>query len=341
MSRFRASTSGAAIAALAGTALLAACERPPTERQQMGYRGTGMVEVENPRLADAEKAQQLSGIPEIYAPPPPSGQRASDVYENVQVLGDLDVAAFNRLMAAITEWVSPEQGCNYCHVPTDLASDAVYTKVVARRMLEMTWHTNTDEVAHVGETGVTCFTCHRGKPVPSEVWYSDTAPPQAGGFSADRQGQNLASETVAMASLPYDPFTPYLLEGEAIRVQPLNALPIAGTSTDIKRTELTYGLMMHMSDALGVNCAYCHNSRAFYDWEQSTAQRTTAWHGIAMTQTLNTEFLNPLTPVFPEERLGSMGDVAKVNCSTCHQGAAKPLYGEQMLEDFPSLEKRP
>jgi mono/diheme cytochrome c family protein len=27
-----------------------------------------------------------------------------------------------------------------------------------------------------------------------------------------------------------------------------------------------------------------------------------------------------------------MGDVAKVNCATCHQGAYKPLYGASMLK---------
>ena len=35
-------------------------------------------------------------------------------------------------MAAITAWVSPKEGCNYCHEGADLASDAKYTKVVAR-----------------------------------------------------------------------------------------------------------------------------------------------------------------------------------------------------------------
>jgi photosynthetic reaction center cytochrome c subunit len=32
-----------------------------------------------------------------------------------------------------------------------------------------------------------------------------------------------------------------------------------------------------------------------------------------------------------------MGDVAKVNCATCHQGAYKPLYGAQMAKDYAGL----
>ena len=37
------------VAALASLTLLAACERPPMETVQHGYRGTGMVQVYNPR----------------------------------------------------------------------------------------------------------------------------------------------------------------------------------------------------------------------------------------------------------------------------------------------------
>ena len=36
-------------------------------------------------------------------------------------------------------------------------------------------------------------------------------------------------------------------------------------------------------------------------------------------------------------RLGVLGDVAKVNCATCHQGVFKPLYGESLAKDYPEL----
>jgi photosynthetic reaction center cytochrome c subunit len=45
----------------------------------------------------------------------------------------------------------------------------------------------------------------------------------------------------------------------------------------------------------------------------------------------------PLTDTFPVDRKGLGGDVAKVNCATCHQGAYKPLYGYPMLKDHPYL----
>jgi len=95
--------------------------------------------------------------------------------------------------------------------------------------------------------------------------------------------------------------------------------------------------MMHMSTSLGVNCTYCHNSRAFAEWELSPPQRVTAWYGIRMVRDLNNEYMVPLTDVFPAHRKGDTGDVAKSNCLTCHQGAYKPLYGAKMAKDYPAL----
>jgi photosynthetic reaction center cytochrome c subunit len=44
-----------------------------------------------------------------------------------------------------------------------------------------------------------------------------------------------------------------------------------------------------------------------------------------------------LKPVFPAARLGPLGDVPKVGCATCHQGAYKPLYAAPMLKNYPAL----
>lgn len=87
----------------------------------------------------------------------PSGDRAGAIYQNVQVLKDLSDDQFNQFMASITEWVAPETGCNYCHNPENMASDEVYQKVVARRMIQMTQAINVDWKPHVAETGVTCY----------------------------------------------------------------------------------------------------------------------------------------------------------------------------------------
>jgi photosynthetic reaction center cytochrome c subunit len=122
-----------------------------------------------------------------------------------------------------------------------------------------------------------------------------------------------------------------------IRVEATAALPASANTGNIKSAEQTYGLMMHMSKALGVNCTYCHNSRQFAAWEQSTPQRATAWYGIRMVRELNNHYLDALASVLPANRKGPGGDVAKVNCETCHQGVYKPLFGQSMLKDYPEL----
>jgi photosynthetic reaction center cytochrome c subunit len=309
-------------------------ERPPMVSTQLGYRGTGMAEIDNPRTVELLAA--LNKMPAPQDPVAPAGTLSSAVYKNVKVLGDLDSDEFLRYMSAITEWVSPEQGCTYCHNPENLADDSVYTKIVARRMIAMVRDVNTKWKPHVQETGVTCYTCHRGHPVPQNVWYQNDGPPHAAGMSASRQGQNVASAVVGSTSLPYDPFTTLLAKDASIRVESTTALPVLGTA-DTKDTEKTYALMMHISKSLGVNCTFCHNSRQFADWSQSRPTRVTAWHGIKMVSDLNASYLKPLESTFPANRLGPMGDVAKVNCSTCHQGVNKPLLGVSMLKDYPGL----
>jgi len=115
------------------------------------------------------------------------------------------------------------------------------------------------------------------------------------------------------------------------------ALRQDGMGPSIKQAEQTYGLMMHFTHALGVNCTYCHNSRSFFDWDQSSPQRAVAWYGIRMVRDLNSHFLDPLQPTFPVTRRGPGGDAPKLNCATCHQGAFKPLNGVSMLKDYPEL----
>jgi photosynthetic reaction center cytochrome c subunit len=314
---------------------LTGCERPPPESVQQGFRGTGMVSVVNPRLQE-EKLDAIS-IPEPLPEVAATGTTAGQVYQNLQVLGDLDLAEFTRFMATITAWVAPEQGCNYCHEAADLASDALYTKVVSRRMIEMTRHINSQWGDHVGQTGVTCFTCHQGQNVPGELWVSMPTPPRAAGMTASSAGQNRPAEEAGLSSLPADPFTAYLLEDGDARVQSSRALPVEGDSPDIKHAEETYATMMHISTALGVNCTYCHNSRAFGMWEESTPARATAWHGIRMARDLNTNYLAPLASALPAERLGPLGDAPKANCGTCHRGLNKPLNGANMLQFHPAL----
>jgi photosynthetic reaction center cytochrome c subunit len=322
------------VVVLALFGMLEGCERPPVESLQSGYRGTGMAQVINPR-SDAVRAAK-NELPAVIPAAPADGPLASSVYKNIQVLKDLNVAQFTRVMLAITQWVAPpDQSCSYCH-GADMASDDRYTKVVARRMLQMTRHINSDWKTHVAATGVTCYTCHRGNAVPKNVWFTSPDRSSESGMIAANSGKNSPSLVAGSSSLPYDPYTPYLLESKNIRVISENALPGTDNSS-IRQTDGTYALMISMSQALGVNCDYCHNTRSFAVWDSSTPRRTTAWYGIRMTRDINNHYLVPLTATFPAHRLGVLGDVAKVNCATCHQGVFKPLYGASMAKDYQEL----
>jgi photosynthetic reaction center cytochrome c subunit len=298
---------------------------------QRGFRGTSMQQIYSP--AALAKLEVQAKIPFILPPADPTGDRASEEYDNVRVLKNISVAQFTRLMASIATWVAPKQGCSYCHDGENMALDTNYTKVVARRMLQMTQYINSNWKSHVKNTGVTCYTCHGGNPVPKNIWYNNPGPNEAGGLAETRQGLGHPNPIAGMSSLAWDPLTPFLEQSNNIRVQGTTALRQDNMSS-MKQTEWTYSLMMMISKSLGVNCDYCHSTRAFRDWAQSSPARVTAWYGIRMVRDLNNTYLDPLKDIFPDARKGPMGDSPKIFCATCHQGIYKPLFGVSMLAKF-------
>lgn len=324
------------VAAVSCVLALGACELAPKTTTQNGYRGTGMDTI---KVAATAAADDVPAPP--YDPPGTEGTRAGDVYQNLKVLNNVSEEQFNYTMAAITQWVAPEQGCNYCHNPADMASDEIYTKVVARRMFEMTRNINQNWNDHVAQTGVTCWTCHRGQAVPSEHW--TLSPPDfSRGMARGRNGQNDPVSNSAYTSLPTNAVARYLLGGlepgaEEVRVVSNTVHPTAKNKRTVMGSEPSYALMMHISQSLGVNCTYCHNTQSFMTWSSSNPPRKTAWYGVRMVRNINLDYLTPLASVFPENRLGEEGDPFKVNCATCHRGQNKPLGGFPMAKDYPAL----
>ena len=353
MNAFRMNLGNRLVAIALPALLLAGCELGKKEQEQVGPRGTAMVQIADP--------DSKAKVGEIPAPPYEltaemiAGDKASTAYENVQVLGNVSVDEFNYLMQAMTTWIAPDgsnikdAGCTYCHNPENMASDEKYTKVVARKMLLMTQNINANWKPHFAgqasagqeNAGVTCWTCHRGNPVPVNNW--STAVPDPSTITGNKRGGNSPAKLVAYASLNSDPFTDYLAGKERIRVGG-KAFPTAASTAAIQTTEKTYGLMMHMSQGLGVNCTFCHNSNNFAKWEDSRPQRVNAWYGIRMVRDVNNNYITELGDVWPANgkgiygnRRGPHGDPLKVNCATCHQGVNKPLGGYKMLKDYPAL----
>jgi len=108
----------------------------------------------------------------IYAQgqqPPPAGQQAARVPQNLQVLPkDMTFQQVQQTMRTFTAALGVE--CSHCHVGTqqERAKDDNPKKGIARKMLAMTAAINKDMLKDVGEPAaagvnkVTCFTCHRG-----------------------------------------------------------------------------------------------------------------------------------------------------------------------------------
>ncbi len=326
---------------------------------QMGFPGVGM-EVINTREQVAQRFD-ANVVPPPLPPASQEGQLAVDAYKNVQVLGHVSSGEFTRLMTAMTLWVAPDNGCGYCHAPerdakgsivkdedgrpladaNNMQSDELYTKRVARRMLQMTMRINGDWKEHVKATGVTCYTCHRGNPVPTNIWFDEPEAATRSQGIPGPVGPSGPSSITGLASLPRGALRPYLAGNEEIRVQATEAMGSSDRSS-IKQAEWTYALMLHMSSSLGVNCTYCHNSRSLGEWSTSPATRTTAWYGIRMVRELNKDYLEPLADVLPPARHGALGDGPKLSCATCHQGAYRPLLGVSMLPDYaPLAEAKP
>ena len=294
---------GALIAAIA---LVTLGQPFKTDSMQTGPRGTGMSVPEF--------------VSELAEPDP-----GIAAYAAIDTDGDA--------VAAMRAWTG---------IPTLFEDEEDYQTIVAHRMIEMTQNINENWDAHVnanGEVGVTCFTCHRGQAVPSGVWYNITPVNQSmAGWSST---QNMATSQSQYTSLPSDALQSYLADYEPIGVHDLDSRVPGVPGQDvaaIQNAERTYSLMNYFANSLGVNCVFCHNSRAFYDAAQVTPQWATASLGIAMVQELNLDYLIPLEEVLPPERLGPVhADAPKLACMTCHKGYQQPLQGTNVIADWPDL----
>ena len=336
---------------LAGAGLVAATilvvvvpdwHRPGYHGTQMGYRGTQSVQFES-RAASAA----VNAVP---APlPADAGGKPAGAFKNVKVLTDVDPAEFMRLQQAITNWVSPKQGCAFCHDGKDFSSDAKPQKLAARRMLEMTRYINSAWATHVNPAGVTCYTCHRGQPVPAEVWWPRLSPPVRPAVDHS-EPWNEAADTVS-TFFPNNGFAEYYLQDNPIAVQSTTAMRTHDVA-DYIVVKRVYEMMMQMSLQIGANCGYCHNSRALDDWSQSTPMRWTGFYALRFIRDLNRNYLLPLAavipqqrslahstamPVIPDEQRGQQPGNALLTCGTCHYRLPQPLNGANMVKDYPGL----
>ncbi len=340
----------AAVFAAAGVAAVLAVSVPDWHRPwfagtQMAYRGQSNTQFES----RAEKVAVNSFVPPPLPAPAEGGPRATEQFKNVKVLTDVSAAEFMRLQQAITNWVSPKQGCAFCHNTENWASDEKATKLAARRMMEMTRYINSAWAGHVNPSGVTCYQCHRGQPVPAEVWWPQVPKPEHT-FASKSEAWRESADTV-YGFFPDAGYAEYYLQDNPVAAISQSALRTNDVAAQVVNARI-YEMMMQMSQQIGVNCGYCHASRAFQDWAQSTPMRWTGYYSLRLIRDLNRNYLLPFAKIIPQQRdlahqtgvpvipaseKGQQPGNALLTCETCHYRLPKPMNGANMLKDYPGL----
>ena len=90
---------------------------------------------------------------------------AGEVEKNVKLLKDLPYSQFLNTMASFNTALGVR--CDFCHEEGNFASDAKQTKLIARKMIEMTHGIN--QTYFNGHMEVGCYTCHRGSEQPHRM----------------------------------------------------------------------------------------------------------------------------------------------------------------------------
>ena len=321
----------AALAPAEEAVVLAQAEAPVAgEAPPDGLAATIVNDDGSPVAGDGTDVAEAPGDGAGDAVPP--GQTTALDYRE-PLLDALTDETYTRLVAAMREWTG---------IPNLLDGSDNYQNAVALQMIQMTQSINSDWEGHVSaneQVGVTCYTCHRGQPVPSGIWFEGT--PVTLATEGWASVQNRATRLSQSTSLPSDALYQYLVEGNQITVHDLESR-VSGSPADgiptIQDTERTFSLMNYFANSLGVNCTFCHNTRAFYDVGQVTPQWATASLGIAMVLELNDLWILPIAGILPPERLGPLhADGPKLACNTCHKGAARPLGGANVIGNWPEL----
>jgi photosynthetic reaction center cytochrome c subunit len=95
---------------------------------------------------------------------PQETKTAEQVYKNIQMFKALPASQLDPTMAFISGSLGVK--CGYCHV-NPFEKDSKPAKQTARQMIRMVFDLNKGSFG--GQSAVSCYTCHRGKPVPVSV----------------------------------------------------------------------------------------------------------------------------------------------------------------------------
>ncbi len=106
----------------------------------------GLIPVDNSPTACAQTTVELAG----------------SKFKNVTALTEMPADQMGKVMNIMSASLGVD--CQFCHDKTDFSKEDVAHKSVGRQMIEMTLELN--KRSFRGRSEVTCYTCHRGQPVP-------------------------------------------------------------------------------------------------------------------------------------------------------------------------------
>ncbi len=287
---------------------------------QNGFRGTAMAQVPYPRSRRGHQAgQPRAGTRRSGEPARNSPVRRTRTFRSSRTSASTSSIAdgFDDGMG------QPRARLYLLSQHRELPTTVSIQKKVARRMLQMTQLINSSwKENHVGGAGVlTCYTCHRGQPVPANIWFTirvRTAGrvhrPQYNGRTwrrrqlvlhrclryAHRVSRRTRTSTTTRLGQRDDGAADH--QGQA----------------DTGRRETPYGLMIHMSEGLGVNCTFATThgpSRTGLRAPHSGPRlaRYPDWYGTSR------QLSRAAAVLLPAEPPRCSGRRSKVNCTTMPQ----------------------
>lgn len=258
----------------------------------------GRVNSFTPPPATSPVFTSYSNLPSDYLHPDSLAAMSKYITEhpqpqNVQVLKGMDTSQIaNYMVAQVAGGLKVD--CTYCHnlANGNFSDDTNPQKAKARQMMLMSQDLNQNFVAQlpasVGLKAITCATCHNGKPV---------------NFNGGHSGL-LSNYPANQSPLPHD----FQLQLET--PADLDLLLITGkVDPNLMAVQYNQYTMTHMTQALGVGCAFCHNANYFPSNQR--AEKGYALIMLQMAQHINATYKPIMNMKVP-------------SCWMCHRGQTLP-----------------
>ena len=252
-----------------------------------------------PGLQPAHAGRRGRGQPGARRPPAaasPDGPKAGDDLPEREGAGRPERRRVHApRWSAITAWVAPRaRAATTATTPENLADDSMYTKVVARRMMQMTQHINTDwKTARRPTPASPATPATAASRCPANVWFTRRRRTTSANFIGDKAGQNTPADSGGAGLAAVRPVHA-LPAGRRrpIRVDGTTALPTGNAASHpADRADLRPD-DAHVDSRWASTAPTATTRATSATGTAAPPQRATAWHGIRMVRDLNNDYID-------------------------------------------------